>query len=55
VLLPPVESGLAALVGVHDHPGDGVLAAADRDRHLQRAGGQVGVVVLTQAEPDDPP
>src|SRR3954447_6220102 len=46
---------LAALIGMHDHPADGVLAAPDRDRHLQGRSGQVGVVMLTQTEPDDPP
>jgi hypothetical protein len=33
VLRRPVESAFAALVGVHDHLADVVLAAADRDRH----------------------
>jgi hypothetical protein len=55
VLRRPVESALAALIGMHDHLGDGVLAAAQRDRHLQRSLGQVGIMMLTQAEPDDPP
>jgi hypothetical protein len=40
---------------VHDHLADVVLAAADRDRHPQRSGGQVGVVVLTDPESDDAP
>src|SRR5680860_1679912 len=40
---------------MEDDPGDGLLAAADRDRHLQRGDGQVGVVVLAQGEPDDAP
>ena len=31
------------------------LAAADRDGHRQRRVGQLGVVVLVQREPDDPP
>jgi hypothetical protein len=44
---------LAALVGVQDHPGD--LAAAHRHRHREGAGGQLGVVVLGQGEPDHPP
>ena len=55
VLRRPVESAFAALIGVHDHCGDGFAAAADRDRHDQRVVGQVGVVVFTQAEPDDAP
>jgi hypothetical protein len=49
LLRRPVESALAALVGVEDDPGDGVGATTDRDRHLQGSGGQVGVVVLAQA------
>jgi hypothetical protein len=49
----PLESTLAALVGVHDHLGDVVLAAAHRDRHPQRRSGQIGVVVLTDREPHD--
>jgi hypothetical protein len=44
---------LTALVGVEYHPGD--LAAADRDRHTQRAPCQLGVVMGVHAEPDDPP
>ena len=40
---------------MHDHLADGGLAAADRDRHPQRRGRQVGVVVLAQPEPDDAP
>ena len=36
---------LTALVGVHDHLGDGVGAAADRNRHHQGGLGQVGVVM----------
>src|SRR4051812_1891031 len=55
VLRQPIEFALAALVGVHDHRADVVLAAADRDRHPQRGGGQVRVVVGTDREPDDPP
>jgi hypothetical protein len=39
---------------VHDHLADRGLAAADRDRHRQRGLRQVGVVVLTDREPDDP-
>jgi hypothetical protein len=39
---------------VHDHPGNGGLAAPDRDRHLQSRLGQGGVVVLAEGEPDDP-
>jgi hypothetical protein len=53
---PEITRGeFTALVAVEDDPGDGLLAAADRDRHLQCGGGQVGVVVLAQGEPDDPP
>ena len=44
---------LAALVGMQNHPGDGVLAPADCDRHLQPGLGQVGVAVLADGEPDD--
>jgi hypothetical protein len=44
VLRRPVESAFAALIGVHDHPGD--LAAAHDDGHGQRAVGRGGVVVL---------
>jgi len=40
---------------MHDHLTEGVFAAAGRDRHLQRGGGQVGVVVLADAESDDAP
>jgi len=39
---------------VEDHPGDHLPAAADRDRHLQRGAGQLGVMVLRQREPDHP-
>jgi hypothetical protein len=38
---------------VEHHAGD--LAAADRDRHTQRRLGQLGVVVLAEGEPDNPP
>jgi hypothetical protein len=55
VLRPPVESALAALVGVQDDPGDRVSAAAHRDRHGQRRVGQPGVVMLAQGEADHPP
>jgi hypothetical protein len=55
VLQRPLEFTLAALVGVHDHLAQGGLASTDRDRHLQSRLGKVGVVVLAQAEPDDPP
>jgi hypothetical protein len=43
----------AALIGVHDHSGH--LAAAYRDRHCQRAVGQLRARMLRQAEPEDPP
>src|SRR3954454_19434550 len=46
---------LAALVGAHEHVGQGVLPAADRDGHLQGCLGEVGVVVLAEGEPNDPP
>jgi hypothetical protein len=55
VLRRPLESTLAALVGVQDHPGDRVLAAPDRDGHRQRGVGQCGVVMLGQGEADDAP
>src|SRR5215213_11846802 len=54
VLRPPVESGLPTLVGMEDHLGDRLSAAADGDRHLQRRAGQVDVMVLIQGEPHDP-
>src|SRR4051794_35507452 len=46
---------LAALVGAHEHVGQGVLPAADRDGHLPGCLGEVGVVVLAEGEPNDPP
>src|SRR5436190_19847147 len=52
VLRRPVESALAAAVGMHDHAGHGT--AAHRHRHGQRAVGQAGVVVLAEGEPEDP-
>jgi hypothetical protein len=52
VLRRPIESALAALVGVEDDAGHG--AAADRHRHGQRAVGQPGVVVLAEGEPQQP-
>lgn len=55
VLRGPVESGLAALVTVEDHVGERLLAAADGNGHRQRVIGQLGVVVLAEGEPDDPP
>ena len=55
VLRRPIEFALAALIGVHQHVGQGVFAAADRDRHLQGCLGEVGVVVLADREADDPP
>jgi hypothetical protein len=45
----------AALVGVHDDPGDRVLAAADRDGHRQCGVGQFSVVVGVHREPDQAP
>src|SRR3954453_14690993 len=46
---------LARLVVAHEHGGQGVLPAADRDGHLQGCLGEVGVVVLAEGEPNDPP
>src|SRR3954454_19031129 len=46
---------LTALVAVEDHAGDRLPATAHRDRHGQRVVGQLGVVVLAEGEPDDPP
>src|SRR3954447_17095142 len=52
---PEVLRGvLAALIGVHQHLGQGVFAAADRDGHLQGRLGEAGVVVLAHSEADDP-
>jgi hypothetical protein len=42
---------LAAAIGVHDHPGDRVAAAADRDGHRQCGVGEFGVVILDIANP----
>ena len=53
VLRRPLDSAFAAPVGVEDHAGD--VTAAHGDGHLQRAGGELGVVMLGQAEADDPP
>jgi len=36
---------------VHDHPGDRVAAAADRDGHRQCGVGEFGVVMLDIANP----
>ena len=45
----------AALVSVEYDPTDLMFAAANRDRHGQCPVGQLGVVVLTDREPDDAP
>src|SRR3954452_4873289 len=54
VLRRPIESALAALIGVHQHVGQGVFAAADRDGHLQGCLGEGGVLVLAHSAADDP-
>ena len=43
---------LAALIGVHDHPGH--VPAAHRHRHDQRGVGQLRVMMLGQGEPEHP-
>jgi hypothetical protein len=53
VLRRPVESAFTAAVGMHDDAGD--LAAAHCHRHRQGPVGQLGVVVLAEREPQDPP
>jgi len=40
---------------MQDHPGDRLPAAADGHGHRQRAVRQLGVVVVGQGEPHDPP
>jgi hypothetical protein len=40
---------------VEHNPGDGFLAAADRDGHRQCRVGELGVVVLGEREADQPP
>src|SRR5690349_14430828 len=44
----------AAPIRVQDDPADRLRPAAHRHRHGQRGVGQLGVVMLTQREPDDP-
>src|SRR5690349_7295032 len=44
---------LGALVGVEYDAADRLLSAADRDRHGERRVRQLGVVMLTDGEPDD--
>ena len=51
--LEQVGGVFAAAVGVEDGPGD--VTAAHGDGHLQRGGGELGVVMLGQSEPEDPP
>ena len=41
-------------IGVHDHAGDRIFAAADGDGHRQCRVGQLGVVVLVHREADGP-
>jgi hypothetical protein len=55
VLRRPVESAIPALIGVHDHPGDRIFPAANRDGHRQRGVGELGVVMLVEGEADDAP
>jgi hypothetical protein len=52
VLRRPLESALAALIGVEDHPGH--VPTADRDRDTQGGAGQRSVVVGVEREPHAP-
>jgi hypothetical protein len=52
VLRQPIESALAAAIGVHNDAGD--LPAAEGHRHDQGAVGQLGIVVLAEGEPEHP-
>src|SRR3954453_13041471 len=54
VLRRPIESALAALIGVHQHLGQAVFARPAPDAHLQGCLGEGGVVVLAHSEADDP-
>jgi hypothetical protein len=46
---------LAALIRVQYDTGHRLTAPADGDGHRQRPVSGLGVVVLTDGEPDDPP